>query len=1035
MKRLISYLFSMQFTAVLFIVFGVSMALATFIENDYGTVSARALVYDAAWFEAILALGMINIGGNILIQKLYRREKLTMFLFHLSFVLIILGAGITRYIGYEGTMHIREGETSNTIISEKTYILAEAISGNKTQTFEKRVTFTPVTSNKFKKEIYINDKKIKLETEEYIQNAVESIEPAPYDGVPVIELIFAGMNGRESVIMKSGDKRLVQGYVLSFNDTTVTDAIQITMEGIDLYIKSKFEIGVMSMAEQTNLVLGPDTLHPLEIRKLYNIDGNQLVLRDYYDKGHVTAKMVTDAGENVFYDAISLDITSGEITKNILLWGKNGYEGQKVNTTIDGVELSLSYGAKQIKTSFSIQLLDFILNRYPGSNSPSWFESEVVLIDKEKGIEENRRIFMNNVLKHRSFRFYQSSYDSDEGGTILSVNHDFVGTWVTYIGYILMGLGMFFSVFNKNSRFVKLSKLSEELRNTRKVTAITLLALLSILPTFSQGISIDKRAIIDSKHAEAFGKVLIQDNGGRIKPINTMSSEILRKVARKTSIQGLSSDQVFLGMLSNPSYWQTVPMIRVSNDELQDFLRINSKYASFEDFISKETGYILNDLVDEVYKKKPAYRNKFDTELIKVDERVNVCYMAYTAGLLKIFPKADDINQTWYTPLNAASAFTGADTIFVDKIIPLYFETLNRAIETGDYTQADEILNSIIVYQQKNGSDILPSGSKIKLETFYNNSSLFERLSSIYGLIGFILLILHFINIFVPNLKLDKVIGISSWLIIIAFVLHTMGLGIRWYISGHAPWSNGYEALVFIGWATILAGLVFSRNVKITLSVTAILVFVILHVAHLSWMDPQITNLVPVLKSYWLVIHVAVITASYGFLALGSLLAAVNLIIMFLKSEKNTKRLDLVIQELSNVIEKTLIVGLYMLTIGTFLGGVWANESWGRYWGWDPKETWALITVIVYAFIAHMRVIPGFRGVFAFNFMSLIGYSSVIMTYFGVNYYLSGLHSYAAGDPLPVPGFVYYTVSIIAVISVLAYINQKRTEKVYLKDS
>ena len=203
----------------------------------------------------------------------------------------------------------------------------------------------------------------------------------------------------------------------------------------------------------------------------------------------------------------------------------------------------------------------------------------------------------------------------------------------------------------------------------------------------------------------------------------------------------------------------------------------------------------------------------------------------------------------------------------------------------------------------------------------------------------------------------------------------------------------------------------------------------ILAVAGMNWMDPEITNLVPVLKSYWLIIHVAIITASYGFLGLGALLGFLNLVIFIMKSKKNYKRLELTVKELSIVIEMTLIIGLFMLTIGTFLGGVWANESWGRYWGWDPKETWALATVLFYSFVVHMRMIPGLRGNFAFSFASLISYGFVIMTYFGVNYYLSGLHSYAAGDPVPVPSFIYYTVAIVIIVAVVAYINELRINK------
>jgi len=195
-------------------------------------------------------------------------------------------------------------------------------------------------------------------------------------------------------------------------------------------------------------------------------------------------------------------------------------------------------------------------------------------------------------------------------------------------------------------------------------------------------------------------------------------------------------------------------------------------------------------------------------------------------------------------------------------------------------------------------------------------------------------------------------------------------------------------------------------------------------------MNPEITNLVPVLKSYWLTIHVAVITASYGFLALGGFLGILNLLLMLLQNKNNKARIREKIEELSRINEATLIVGLYLLTIGTFLGGIWANESWGRYWGWDPKETWAFVTILVYAFVVHMRMIPGLRGVYTLNVGSIFAYFSVLMTYFGVNYYLSGLHSYAQGDPMPIPNFVYYTVGFLVALSILAYFaNQKHQPK------
>jgi cytochrome c-type biogenesis protein CcsB len=248
----------------------------------------------------------------------------------------------------------------------------------------------------------------------------------------------------------------------------------------------------------------------------------------------------------------------------------------------------------------------------------------------------------------------------------------------------------------------------------------------------------------------------------------------------------------------------------------------------------------------------------------------------------------------------------------------------------------------------------------------------------------------------------------------------------RWIISGHAPWSNGYESMIYIAWATLLAGLIFSKRSLLTLAATAVVASLLLMVAHLNWLDPEITNLVPVLKSYWLMIHVAIIVASYGFLALGALLGMIALWLIIFTTKSNKSKLKDTLSELTLINEKTLEVGLFMLTIGTFLGGVWANESWGRYWGWDPKETWALTSVLIYAFVMHMRFIPPLKGKLVFNTASMFAIWTIIMTYFGVNYYLSGLHSYAAGDPMPIPSFVYYLLALMIVTFIIAKQNYKK---------
>ena len=282
------------------------------------------------------------------------------------------------------------------------------------------------------------------------------------------------------------------------------------------------------------------------------------------------------------------------------------------------------------------------------------------------------------------------------------------------------------------------------------------------------------------------------------------------------------------------------------------------------------------------------------------------------------------------------------------------------------------------------------------------------------------------VSLFKNNKFINALVQLLKWLIVLGFVAHTIGLGIRWYISGHAPWSNGYESMIYIAWATIFAGIIYTRRSVLTLAATAVVSGLLLMVAHLNWLDPEITNLVPVLKSYWLMIHVAIITASYGFLSLGAILGLIALWLIIFTTSANKSKLKNTLTELTIINEKTLEVGLFMLAIGTFLGGVWANESWGRYWGWDPKETWALVSVLIYAFVLHMRFIPSLKSKLIFNSVSMFAIWTIIMTYFGVNYYLSGLHSYAAGDPMPIPDFVYYLLALMLVTIILAKLKFRK---------
>ena len=435
----------------------------------------------------------------------------------------------------------------------------------------------------------------------------------------------------------------------------------------------------------------------------------------------------------------------------------------------------------------------------------------------------------------------------------------------------------------------------------------------------------------------------------------------------------------------------------------------------------------MSEDVNNAYAKAPGDRSKTDKEMMKIDERMNIVYMIYKGEFLKLFPLKNGTHD-WGLPENAlAKAINKDDSLYLKAILPL----LEDAIKTNNISTTRQITESISGYQNRFSEYDLPSGSKTNAELLYYKLDIFERLFPFYATVGLIMLIGLITMVIRGSKKKSLVVNVLGWLLFAGFLFHTFGLGIRWYIAGHSPMSNGYESMIFISWVTLLAGFIFSRKSAFALSATAVLASMTLMVAHLSFMDPEITNLVPVLKSYWLTLHVSVITGSYGFLGLGAILGLIILILLLFSNQGNRERISATIDELTVINYKTLTLGLYFLTIGTFLGAVWANESWGRYWGWDPKETWSLITIIIYSIVIHSRNIPGMKDIFTFNLLSLFAFSSVLMTYFGVNYYLSGMHSYAAGDPVPVPVFVYVAVIVLAALSLVAYMkyNSHKTVK------
>lgn len=996
---------------VLFIVSAVAMGVATFIENDYGPAAARGMVYETKWFELVLLLLAINLVGQLIIMRLFKVSRISGALFHLAFIVMLAGAAITRYTGWEGSIHIREGQEQNTVFTTEKHLGFNVTdnSGNVLASHSRE--FSMSSAGKFDRTADVAGTEYRITLARMVPNATTDIVENPA-GEPVLALFVMsgeGMNG-EDIFLRRGERKLSFGISIGFDVEEPSDLV-VTADSGKFFASSVHGLSEASMMTKTNTEVKPGQKVEMLKMQILTVRGIRIIARALSPAASLEPVAVNPSEHNTGVNAFVFEVTGGGASEEIHLWENSAADTASAKKTIDGKLFEIRYGSEAVQLPFSITLNDFILERYPGSNSPSGYKSDVILTDKAENVTKPSMVYMNNILKYKGYRFYQSSYDPDEQGTILSVNHDVAGMLVTYTGYGLLILFIIITLFNRNSVFHRVNA-GYWSSNLRK--AVPVIILLLGLPYSASA----QKFIPDKNVSEEFGKMLVQDQKGRTKPLFTLSSDILRKVTKESRFEGLTPMEVYLGLYLDFNNWKDVPLIKVSNSDLQRLIGISGNQAAFSDIVSlgENGSYKISKDVENAYNKAPGQRTKFDKEIMKVDERVNIVYMIYNGSFLRMFPLRDGTTH-WGSPQEALQfAATTADSAYLNNIVPVLAASLGKN-NLNDIRRVNETISA---YQERYAGYELPSAAKTNAETLYYKLNIFEKLFPFYATVGLVMLI-SLIFIVIKGTKTGiPVIRIATWVLFAGFLLHTAGLALRWYISGHSPMSNGYESMLFISWVTLLAGFLFSRKSPFALSATAVLGSMTLLVAHMSFMDPEITNLVPVLKSYWLTLHVSVITGSYGFLGLGAILGLIVLILVSLTNGKNRTRISDTIDELTVINYKTLTLGLYLLTIGTFLGAIWANESWGRYWGWDPKETWSLITIIIYSLVIHSRIIPGMKDIFTFNLIALFAFSSVLMTYFGVNYYLSGLHSYAGGDPVPVPSFVYITVIVLGILSFYA---------------
>jgi cytochrome c-type biogenesis protein CcsB len=796
-------LFGFQTAIVLLIITTISIVMATFIESATSTENARRLIYNATWFEVVLGFLTLNIAGSMFIHKAFSWRKITVPLFHLSFVLIMLGAFFTRYTGMEGMVHIREGERSNVVMLEN--------------------------------------------------------------------------NG--------GNYRL----------------------------------------------------------------------------------------------------------------------------------------------SFDLYLDEFELLRYPGSQSPSSYSSYVTVEDHQTQTAFEYHIYMNHILKYKGWRFFQTSYDQDELGTYLTASRDVIGTPLTYAGYFVTMLTLLLSLFMPGTFFRK------QLVKLRNTTAMLVLFIALPFIGLSQS-NIDPAKVVDAQQAHEFGELVVQDPQGRMKTMNTLTTQFMRKLYGDDKMNGLSGEQVVLSMITYPEYWVYVPFIKVNNKEVRRQLNIDEKYLSYAGLFSNDGRYVLIDPVSASFQKPEELRDKTDKAYLQLDDEANILHAFLMGDAITIYPIEGALNNKWYS-LNEAKhhAPASADSLFLAHVFSLYIDALKQGKANNDYANAQSYLEALKKYQQKTGREVMLSPNKIKAELMYNRWLIFERLQNAYALSGFLMLIMFFVFIIRGKLFPKPAFLIFYFLSIVLLLFTAFGIGLRWFIGGYIPISNSLEVMIFLSGIVMLAGLIVSLKQPVALALSSILAYTFLFVASMNNGNPEIGNLVPVLKSYWLSIHVAVITSSYALFALVMMVGLLSLILYLVATPKTFTLVLEKTSQLGAIVQIMMIIALYLLTIGTILGAIWANESWGRYWGWDAKETWALISIFVYAFVAHMRFVPAMKDEFWNNLAAFWSFASILMTFFGVNYFLTGLHSYAGvGQAATLPLWIVWTTVffiIVSIISGIRYFKLKETQK------
>ena len=643
-------------------------------------------------------------------------------------------------------------------------------------------------------------------------------------------------------------------------------------------------------------------------------------------------------------------------------------------------------GMKEEKLPFSLCLQKFEAKMHDGTNAVADYSSKFTVID---GDDKNEgEVSMNNIYSHRSYRLYQSSYDEDGKGSVLAINADPYGIPVTYTGYALLFISLVWMLFDPKGGYRKLLK-SPLLKKGALMTAL-ILSMGNIQTLHAESATGNlQNAVLPKETAEKFGELHILYND-RICPVQTFALDFCKKIYGARSYQGLTAEQVLSGWVFYGNTWANEPFIKIKSGEMKTAMNLPD-YASLNTFFNREMGgYTIGQYVQEYYN---GQQDKFHQQAADIDGKIQIIMELREGISLKVLPYTFTKNvkatknhpfikagtTTWFSPVDKLpQAVEHQHALYIRNV----FSLLNGDVKAGNTSRVNEFFVKMKKYQEVSSGNSLPTATQYKAERI-NNAFPFATILFMVNLtLGFIAL---FYTIYRMTKKREiKVLNIALPILLgVSFLALTFGLALRWIISGNVPMSNGYESMLTVAWLVMLISILMQLRIRIVMVFGFLISGFFLLVSHINQMDPAIGQMMPVLNSPLLSIHVSIIMMSYALLSLTFICGIMGICLRSHGEE---------LQALSRIF---LYPALTTMGFGIFIGAIWANVSWGNYWSWDSKETWALITFMIYAVVVHTQSLPVFRKPLVYHIYITLAFLSIAMTYFGVNYFLTGMHSYA----------------------------------------